>query len=64
MTKAARDGTVERDAHVATLRTAGETKLAEVEAEKTFLDSGSDRGGELAVVEWTGPGPFTDSVFR
>lgn len=63
MTQAARDWSTERDARVVMLRKAGETKLAETEAKTNFLDSGPNRG-EFAVLEWTGPGPFTDSVFR
>ncbi|KAG8991542.1 membrane-bound alpha-1,6- mannosyltransferase Initiation-specific [Tulasnella sp. JGI-2019a] len=53
----------DRDKRVEALQEAGKVDEAKALASIPVHDNG-DNGGHMSVMEWTGPGVFTDAVFR
>ncbi|KAG8887645.1 membrane-bound alpha-1,6- mannosyltransferase Initiation-specific [Tulasnella sp. 332] len=62
-TSRVREWSTDRDARVETLRREGRIGDAKALARIPLYDNGSN-GGHFSVLEWTGPGAFTDAVFR
>lgn len=63
VTRRARAWSDEREGRLETLRAAGEAGEAEQEARHPVFDNlGND--GQFGILDWTGPGVFTDAVFR